>query len=249
MLGKSMRMGVLLGTAVGAPFVWHHAPRSEDLQHNVQGWLDQAGSTSRSWLTGHGDGPQEVPITSRLPMAGTAGPGNLPQIATPTLTGPATSDLETVLRFDVTPRWVTEHWSRVSTVRAEQGWEGLRVPVVTGTQFDDLAGSLTYYFDGQHQLRRITLHGVTGDERKLVDFVSRVYQLEPDPQLAGSIHVARWNGRPVNVLRVALAPVIRANMPHSRLEILLELNRPGDGFQLSAQSASIVQQHRTNRAW
>ena len=120
---------------------------------------------------------------------------------------------------------------------------------MTGTQFDDLAGSLTYYFDSQHQLRRITFHGVTGDERKLVAFVSQVYDMQPDSELAGSLHVARWNGQPTSVLRIALAPIIRSQRPHSRLEILLELNRPGVGFHLSSQSDSILRQHRENRGW
>jgi len=98
-------------------------------------------------------------------------------------------------------------------------------------------------------VRRITFHGVTGDERKLVAFLSSVYEMAPDSDLTGSVHVARWNGQPTSVLRVALAPVIRANRPHSRLEILLELNRPGVGFRLSAQSESILRQHRENRGW
>ncbi len=240
MFGKTTRIGVILATALAGPFLWYNKPLAKDLPDHVKRWFSRSQSSGALL---------EVPVTSRTQPTVEAGPGNRAVVVLPKLTGPATSDLQTLFRFDVSPRWVIERWTRVSTIRAEPGWEGMRVPVVTGTQFDDLAGSLTYYFDAQHQVRRITFHGVTGDERKLVAFVSQVYDLQPDADLTGSVHVARWNGKPTSVLRVALAPVIRANMPHSRLEILLELNRPGVGFRLSPQSASILRQHRENRGW
>lgn len=246
MFGKKMRLVAILAAAVGVPFLWYNKPLTEDLPASVKEWFGRQGA---GWSSASSGALLEVPLTSHVQPVLVAGPGNTPVAVLPTLTGPTTSDLQTVLRFDVTPRWVTERWTRVSTIRAEPGWEGMRVPVVTGTQFDDLAGSLTYYFDAQHQVRRITFHGVTGDERKLVAFVSQVYEMQPDAELAGSVHVARWNGKPTSVLRIALAPVIRSDMPHSRLEILLELNRPGVGFRLSAQSDSILRQHRENRGW
>ncbi|MDP6555485.1 MAG: hypothetical protein QGG71_12530 [Pirellulaceae bacterium] len=249
MFGKRMRMGVILAAALGGPFLWYNRPAAENLQANVKSWLSRGGSSVFGWPSNQSGALLEVPLTSQTQAASVTGSGNSPVSVLPTLTGPASSDLRTLFRFDVSPRWVTERWSRVSTVRGEPDWEGLRVPVVTGTQFDDLAGSLTYYFDAKHQVRRITFHGVTGDERKLVTFVSQVYDMKPDSDLAGSLHIARWNGQPTSVLRVALAPVIRSNMPHSRLEILLELNRPSVGFRLSSQSDSILQQHRENRGW
>ena len=45
-------------------------------------------------------------------------------------------------------------WPRVTTV-PQFALAGLRVPLVTGTQIDDLAGSLTYYFDRTDQVQRI----------------------------------------------------------------------------------------------
>jgi len=249
MFGKATRMGVLMVTAVGAPFLWYNKPATMELPAKVKSWFGGGGSSGFGWNSGQGGATGEVPITSQALSTVSLGPDDRPVVVTPALTGPAASDFQSIFRFDVSPRWVTQRWSRISTIRGEPGWEGMRVPVVTGTQFDDVAGSLTYYFDAQHQVRRITFHGVTGDERKLVAFVSSVYDLQPDAQLAGSVHVARWNGQPTSVLRIALAPVIRANMPHSRLEILLELNRPGVGFRLSSQSDSILRQHRETRGW
>jgi len=60
-----------------------------------------------------------------------------------TLTGPPVADFGEIVRFDISPTWVTSRWPRVTTVTAEAGMEGLRVPIVTGTNTDDLAGSLT----------------------------------------------------------------------------------------------------------
>ena len=88
--------------------------------------------------------------------------------------GGASQSLAEVLRFDVSPRWVTDRWPRVSTVHVQPDLEGLRVPLVTGTMASDLLGSLTYYFDRQQRVRRITLHGHTGDERMLVTLRDRL---------------------------------------------------------------------------
>mgnify|MGYP006966871329 CR=1 FL=1 len=174
MFGKTTRLGVILVTSVAGPFLWYNRPLVEDLLAKVKRSPKQ--DISSGMLL-------EVPLPSEAQAAADEGSGNRPVPLLPTITGPASDDLFTLFRFDVSPRWVTERWSRVSTIRAEPGWEGLRVPLVTGTKVDDLAGSLTYYFDSQHQVRRITFHGVTGDERKLVAFVSRVYDMRPDADL------------------------------------------------------------------
>jgi hypothetical protein len=240
MFGKTTRLSFIFASAVAGPFLWYNKPLADDLLAKVKSW-QTPDEPSVSLL--------ELPLTSAALSSADAESEDQTVSILPTITGPANSDLMTLFRFDVSPRWVTERWSRVSTIRAEPGWEGMRVPLVTGTQIDDLAGSLTYYFDARHQVRRITFHGVSGDERKLVAFVSKVYDMKPDVDLSGSLHVARWNGKPTSILRVALSPVIRSNQPHSRLEILLELNRPGVGFRLSSQSDSILRQYRENRGW
>ena len=46
---------------------------------------------------------------------------------------------------------------------AELDVQGYRVPLVTGTSRDDLAGSLTYYFDKTHHVTHIHFRGTTGD--------------------------------------------------------------------------------------
>src|SRR5262249_15052442 len=76
--------------------------------------------------------------------------------------------IEQAFRFDLTPQWVSNHWPRVSTVLGEPEQLGMRVALVSGTQPDDVAGSLTYYFDPHHQLQRITFDGLTRDPRRIL---------------------------------------------------------------------------------
>jgi hypothetical protein len=148
--------------------------------------------------------------------------------------------LDQIFRFDVSPRWVAQRWPRVSTIRTGGALEGLRAPLVSGTELQDIAGSLTYYFDNHQQLRRITFHGHTGDEQRLVGLVSRQFNLRPEPALGAGLYVARWNGKPTSVLRVSHASVIRAQRPHERLQIVLELNQPSVGYGLSAAGLELL---------
>ncbi len=55
-------------------------------------------------------------------------------------------DMTEAFRFDVIPSWVMSRWPRVSAGLPDEKYQGLRVPLITGVQPDDLAGSLTYYF-------------------------------------------------------------------------------------------------------
>ena len=65
----------------------------------------------------------------------------------PTVNGPTTMALAEYLRMDITHGWVTQRFSRVTTTLADGSYDGLRVPLVTGTSPTALTGSLTYYFD------------------------------------------------------------------------------------------------------
>ncbi|HPM82617.1 MAG TPA: hypothetical protein PLF81_18065 [Candidatus Anammoximicrobium sp.] len=165
------------------------------------------------------------------------------------LVGPPVAQLGELLRFDVTPQWVTARWPRVTATLAEIGLEGMRVPVVTGTNVDDLAGSLTYYFNRYQQLQRLSFEGYTGDERKLVATVTQYYGLQPEPTLDAGMYVARWNGQPSSLLRVVRAPIMTHDSPHSQLHVLLELNRPGMEFGLSPQAVAILDRDRNSRRW
>ena len=151
------------------------------------------------------------------------------------LAGKSGMELHQLFRFDVSPHWVTANWPRVSTILTPTDLQGLRVPVVTGTQKQALVGVLTYYFDSQDRLVRIAFQGHTGDERPLVQYCLQQFQFNVAPKLGPGMYAYKRRGRPFSVLRVRRAPVIRASSPNAGLEVSLELNHPRLSRDLSSR--------------
>ncbi|HEY2253430.1 MAG TPA: DUF6690 family protein [Planctomycetaceae bacterium] len=121
-----------------------------------------------TWISDEGSTPEKLPADiERLAAA--------PKEEVIAVAGPEVSNFGDVFRFDMTPQAVTQRWSRVSTGLGDARLQGYRVPLVTGNDDSDLAGSLTYYFDGNLKLRRITFLGTTGNPRRLVDFLGKQY--------------------------------------------------------------------------
>lgn len=145
----------------------------------------------------------------------------------PPVEGYGAADLREVINFGATPAWVMARWPRVTVGLAELNLQGYRVPLVTGTRQDDLAGSLTYYFDENQQVRLIHFRGTTGDPRKLVALVMNDFKLRPqetgDPGL--QLYQTKWNGKPTNELQVRTARIIRASQPYNRYSLELALKR------------------------
>jgi hypothetical protein len=170
------------------------------------------------------------------PANGQAAPGTAPQAiaaleqpAKPqSIEGYPATDLKEVLHFDGTPAWVMSRWPRVSAGLATLDLQGYRVPLVTGTAQDDLAGSLTYYFDKDQHVKFISFQGATGDPRKLIALVTAKYGFKPeqtnDPGL--TLFMVKWNGKPVSELRIRPARLVRADHPHARYDIYLAMRRP-----------------------
>jgi len=240
MFSRPLRLVLCLAAAVGIPYVWFNPAVSGKVKQKWSEWTSKR-STSPAYDYDFGSRFVGTADSSAAASAETSTPR-------PKLTGSLPA-LEEAFRFDISPRWVLKRWTRVSTVRAEQDLEGLRVPLVTGTNLEDIAGSLTYYFDKQQQLRRITFSGHTGDDRRLVSLVTGQFKLRPEPALGGGMYVARWNAQPTSVLRISLAPVIRSQSPHERLEILLEINRPAFGYSLSTASQAMLNRDRVTSRW
>jgi hypothetical protein len=188
----------------------------------------------------------------------TAIPGGTPQLwdytlGTPSLSqiqqqpntsvgGGVVSDLREVLRFDIKPGWLPQRFARVSTVLSNVQLDGLRVPLVTGTQPTDLAGSLTYYFDASQSLQRINLSGLTGDPTNLANLMVQYYQLQPEQCLGGQLLTARWNNRITSVVLITPAPIIYAGADHSKYIVFMELNQPSQNFGLSEEAAETLRQ-------
>jgi len=167
----------------------------------------------------------------------------------PKLVGAPVSDLREVMRFDITPQWVIGRFARVSTVLSDLQLEGLRVPIVTGTRADDLAGTLTYYFDRADKLQRLTIHGFTGDPGRLVALMTAGYGLSHTPSLEAGVYTKRWNGVPVHFLRLTHAPVVYADAVHQKYTVFLELNQPNLQYGISEEAKRIVNSDRQSGRW
>ncbi len=157
--------------------------------------------------------------------------------AAPTLAfGPNASSAHTmplpslaeVLRLDVTVEWVLQRWPRVTTGLPQLQLQGYRVPLVTGTTTADVAGSLTYYFNAQQQVQRITLRGTTGDPSVLASLLTSRYgfarRLTNDPGVILYEAVDSSN-RPVGSLKIRSAPVVSVSQPRTRFQIELVMDR------------------------
>lgn len=133
-----------------------------------------------------------------------------------------------IFNFDVTPAWIMSRWSRVSTQAGPPEFQGYRVPLLTGLRQGDLAGSITYCFDDQNKLQRLTFEGTTDDPTRLVKLVSDRFGFKaikaPSPGLQQ--YAIRWNGYTGSRLNVRMAGVIDAGKPKTRFSIDLEINLP-----------------------
>jgi len=89
--------------------------------------------------------------------------------------GPQVVDFAEIFRFDLTPNHIMDRWEQVSASLRHLDLHGYRVPLVTGIEQTDLAGSLTYYFDTRQQLRRITFVGTTANPLRLSQFMMNQY--------------------------------------------------------------------------
>lgn len=167
----------------------------------------------------------------------------------PSLGGRPVQDFRELLRFDITPAALMTRYSRISTTVADTRLKGMRVPVVTGTRADDLAGTLTYYFDGVGRLQRVTFEGFTGDHRRITQTMLSFYGLKPEPTLAAGVFTKRWNGRPVHFLRLSLAPVVYSDAVHQKYAIFLELNQPNLAYGISEDAKQIVFADKATGKW
>ena len=145
------------------------------------------------------------------------------------LEGAAVSNFSEILRFDVTPGWVVARWPRVSAGLAELQLHGYRVPLVTGTAEDDLAGALTYYFNHQQQVQRITFQGSTGDYRRLTTLLTSYYGFGRRPTNSPGVflyEVPQSQTQARSYLWIEPSPILKANEPRGRFDVTLVLERP-----------------------
>lgn len=202
-----------------------------------------------------------VPATGASSMATTLGvapadsngmvAGTVPSVFhnSTALVGGPIYDLREVLRFDISPDWVTSRFSRVTTVLADTQLEGLRVPIVTGIGPADLAGSITYYFDSSGKLQRVMLHAFTGDASRVIATMTQFYGLQPEPSLDAGVYTRRWNATPVHFLRLTRAPIVYSDALHHKLTVYLELNQPDLRYGISTEAQRIIDADRRTGRW
>lgn len=180
---------------------------------------------------GNSAGSTSVAMAATTPLAGAvnsaASTTSPSSSATPA--GIPLANLADVLRFDVSLNWVMNRWPRVSAALAQLQLQGYRVPLVTGTAEDDLAGSLTYYFNPRQEVQRITFHGTTGDARKLVEFLVARYgfarRLTNDAS-SFVYEVPTPEKKAKSVLWIRPAQVLKTDDAARRYQLVLVLERP-----------------------
>ncbi len=204
MLRKLISWAIPVGAIFG-PVVYYTSPE----------WMSQL---TASLTPGGSHASPEAP--------GPAGPSEVPHLP---LEGGKVNQFWEILRFDLTPQWIADRWPRVTTALAELDLQGFRVPLVTGTAEDDLAGSLTYYYNAQRQLQRITFAGTTGDYRRLLHLLSTHYGFVNRPTNTPNVilfEVPSQENPPHSYLWVRPAAVLKATDPLRRFELTLVLERP-----------------------
>ena len=142
-------------------------------------------------------------------------------------------DMAEAIRLDVTASWVLGRWPRVTAGLPDADQQGYRVPLITGTRDDDIAGSLTYYFNKQQRCRRITFQGTTGDARRIVELVTKRLRVRATRHVRSRAACVpeplEWSSLRASELHIRPARVVRATEPQSRFEVLLALNDPDAG--------------------
>lgn len=278
-LQKPIGIVTLLGLAVGGPYVAFETDAGIQLRQSLVSRLAQSPNAERSAPSRSESSDPYSLVSASVPngsrsatptietRSGPAAlvPGGTDQLwdytlGTPTLYqiqqqpngavgGGIVNDLREVLRFDIVPGWLPQRFARVSTVTSNVQMDGLRVPLITGTQPKDIAGTLTYYFDASQTLKRINLHGLTGDPSQLVHLMVQYYQLNPEPSLGGKLYTTRWNNRITSVMQIAPAPIIYAGADHSKYIIFLELNQPSNQYGLSQEASEILRTSEATQRW
>ena len=191
--------------AAGASYVYSHGDLAKSF--SPANWVSDEGAVAEK-------GPVDV---ERLAMA--------PKEEVVAVPGPEVSNFGDVFRFDMTPQSVTQRWSRVSTGLGDVRLQGYRVPLVTGTADSDLAGSLTYYFDGYPKMRRITFLGTTANPQRLVEFLGKHYGFRQ--YQTGNARVTTYRGhyRFRGTLKVTPAEILDKSLASTNYKVELSLER------------------------
>lgn len=221
-----MRQTALLGllaAAVGVPYAASQvyedgalASRSEAVRPD---WPTRANSQSLlETLSNQLDSRKDAPSPSDEPIGieqkkDSLGPSEVTIQA----------DLAESLWFGMTPNDVLARWPRVASRMSSLDLQGYRVPFVSGTRPDDVAGAMTYYFDSRQRLRRITLRGQTADTSKLVSVLQSLhgFHFQPTTEPLLQLYQNLQPGKPRGQLWIRPAEVVRDRKFPQSFDVLL----------------------------
>jgi nucleoid-associated protein YgaU len=237
MLSRTLAVPTLLAAAVGGPYVATNAPQ----------WAREWQTAAPAAPAANGaapPAPANAPADAKRMEALTASPTGPGAALYPTptpLEGAPTYSLAEVFRLDVTKEWVYQRWPRKSTALSSLDLFGVRVPLVTGTQLHDVAGSLTYFFGVDGRCHRITFRGRTGDTSQLLGMLAHQHGLQAYPTaVAGEQLLQLRRGNDViSECRTRPAPVLWSSSPHDSFSIELELQNPATARPIKPQLAPI----------
>ncbi len=218
MMLKILVRTIVVAIVVGAPILYFSAPKI---------WAKAKTTVSSLWKGEEDSDPAAAGAAVPQPKIIVTG---MPPAHSPlAVEGPRVKDLGEVFRFDISTGWIMQRWTRVSTGMSQLQLQGYRVSLVTGTARDDLAGSLTYYFNPTQQAQTITFSGTTGNATKLIRFLSKRYgftrRIANDAGLF-IYEVPASDDKVQSVLKVRTTGILKANEPLRRFDVNLVLQRP-----------------------
>lgn len=164
-------------------------------------------------------------------------------LATRNGNGPPGITLGGVLRFDATPNWVRQSWARVTTELTDTNLHGMRVPFCSGYEPHDFTGSLTYYFNRQNQVERITLYGFMGDPEPLAALLEQRFGFKRYASVGPGLYMYYKGDTPLGVMRVEDA-LETAGATAQKYRVRMEMNLPHDEAALSESMLSELRRLR-----
>lgn len=240
MVGRPLMLASLLGASVGVPYVVSNTTQGPSTGAAVAGAAAPAAQKS-SWPSfsfgGSGaNAPTAPPLAGnhQYPMTNYPSTTYIAAAANPPVEPVHYHTIQQVFRFDVTKEWVYQNFDRKSTGLGDPGMFGVRVALVTGTQMTDLAGALTYYFDGQGQVQHISFRGRTADTTPLVQFLAQTYRFQRMEAPPGEqLFQVREGSSVFSEMRTRPESVLLETTPHGSFGVVVELGRPGSNRVLT----------------
>lgn len=230
-LGRNALFGAAVTAALGVPFALSDKDETSASNQRVGEHAPIAEGTSSS-ATNHSTGLAAHAASTTLPTA---------------IEGSVATDLNEILRFDLTPSWVTKRWPRVMNSRhAGSHLQAYRVPLVSNSKTGGLTGALTYYFTEEQKLEGIQFYGNAVDVAPLASFLTSQHGLQQyksgDPSL--TLYEVRRDGHAVSRLLVRNAPLIDASQPEARFRVEFVLEHPSDHGMFSESAGQRFDSHR-----